>query len=348
MRPEDACLLFNRQTGEQRQNFRVNAAARERMFAQRFGSFANLSFAGQEDEDIAACAAVEPEEFVTGVDDRVVEITFVVLLRFFSIDRAITNFDREHSARDLDHWRAAKVSRETVGVYRRRGNDELELGPFRQELLEEAEQEIDVETALVRLVDDQRVVLRERRVTLCFGEQDTVGHQLDIRLGRRAVVKTNLVANVLTHFTRELLRNTRRRRTRRDPPRLCVTDQAGDAAPQFKTNFRNLRRFSGAGFATDDDDLVRCDQCGNFGATLVNRQLGRELRFRQPRAAGANGGLRTFPQLVMLKLQLVASLTKEVAQIARHRAQTALVNGKTVLEFGFSLQWVGWATTAKR
>jgi hypothetical protein len=39
-------------------------------------------------------------------------------------------------------------------------------GRLRQQVLQVAEQEVDVEAALVRLVDDQRVVLPQLRVAL--------------------------------------------------------------------------------------------------------------------------------------------------------------------------------------
>jgi hypothetical protein len=55
----------------------------------------------------------------------------------------------------------------------------LRSGRRGQDLVEVAQQEIDVEAALVRLVDDQRVVLAEEAVGLGLREQDPVGHQLD-------------------------------------------------------------------------------------------------------------------------------------------------------------------------
>ena len=45
--------------------------------------------------------------------------------------------------------------------------------------LQHAEQEIDVETALVRLVDDQRVVAAQQPVVLQLAQQDAVRHHLD-------------------------------------------------------------------------------------------------------------------------------------------------------------------------
>ena len=59
----------------------------------------------------------------------------------------------------------------------------LRSGAARQQPLQVAEQEIDVEAALVRLVDDDRVVRAQKRIALRLGQQDAVGHQLDVGLG---------------------------------------------------------------------------------------------------------------------------------------------------------------------
>ena len=51
-------------------------------------------------------------------------------------------------------------------------------GRLREQLLEVAEDEVDVQAALVCLVDDQRVVAAQHPVALDLGEQDAVGHHL--------------------------------------------------------------------------------------------------------------------------------------------------------------------------
>jgi hypothetical protein len=56
-----------------------------------------------------------------------------------------------------------RSARRTARVDRGGGDDQLEVGPLRQQPLEVAEQEVDVEAALVGLVDDDRVVLRQLR-----------------------------------------------------------------------------------------------------------------------------------------------------------------------------------------
>ena len=80
--------------------------------------------------------------------------------------------------------RAGEVPGEPLRVDGRRGDDHLEVGAAGQQLLEVAEDEVDVEAALVRLVDDQRVVAAQHPVGLDLGQQDAVGHQLDQRVAR--------------------------------------------------------------------------------------------------------------------------------------------------------------------
>ena len=84
---------------------------------------------------------------------------------------------------------------EPLGVDGGGGDDDLEVGSARQQLLEVAEDEVDVEAALVRLVDDQRVVLPQHPVALDLGEQDAVGHQFDEGVVAGAGGEPDLVAD---------------------------------------------------------------------------------------------------------------------------------------------------------
>ena len=140
-------------------------------------------------------------------------------------------------------------------------------------------------------------------IALRLGEQDAVGHQLDVRRRRGAVVEADLVADDAAELARQLLRDTRRRRARGDPARLRVADQAGGAAPEFEADFRDLRRLARAGLAADDHHLMRGDQRGDLGTPLIDRQFRRELRLRQSRTSRRHRRLRAFAQLVVLRLQ---------------------------------------------
>jgi hypothetical protein len=74
-------------------------------------------------------------------------------------------------------------------------------------LLDITEQEIDVQAAFVRFVDDQRVVLRQPTLTLGFREQDAVGHHFDEIVAAALVGEAHLVADHVTERGPQLGRN---------------------------------------------------------------------------------------------------------------------------------------------
>ena len=84
---------------------------------------------------------------------------------------------------------------ETLRVDRRGSDDQLQIATLSQETFHHAEQEIDVQRAFVRLVDDDRVVSIEEAIVLRFGKKDAVGHQFDHRLGAGLIGETDLVTD---------------------------------------------------------------------------------------------------------------------------------------------------------
>ena len=78
--------------------------------------------------------------------------------------RAIAQLDGKAASGYFDDRRTVKVTRKLVRIQRRRRDDELEIGPPRQQALQETEQEVDVEAALVCLVQDQRAVAPQQRI----------------------------------------------------------------------------------------------------------------------------------------------------------------------------------------
>ena len=54
-----------------------------------------------------------------------------------------------------------------------------------QQPLEIAEQEIDIQRALVRFIQDEAGVRAQQRIGLHLGEEDAVRHEFDARLARR-------------------------------------------------------------------------------------------------------------------------------------------------------------------
>ena len=194
-------------------------------------------------------------------------------------ERPPADLDRVEPARDLDHRRrpvgSGEVVGEAVGVDRRRGDDDAQVGPARQDLAQVAEQEVDVEAALVRLVDDDRVVGAQQRIALRLGEQDAVGHQLDAGAGREPILEAHLVADDLAERRLQLVGDALGDARRGDPARLGVADQAAAvaaAAAERQGDLRQLRRLAGAGLAADDDDRVGAHRGGDLVAPRRDRQ----------------------------------------------------------------------------
>ncbi len=132
---------------------------------------------------------------------------------------------------------------EAFRVDRGRGDDDLEIGTAGQQPLQVAKDEVDVQAALVSLVDDQRVVTQQPPVLLHLGQQDSVGHHLDEGVVAGLVGEPHLVADRRADLGAELVGDPLRHGAGRDPPRLGVADLAGDAAAKLQADLRQLRGF---------------------------------------------------------------------------------------------------------
>lgn len=253
-----------------------------------FRRFADLALAGQEDQHVAGALA---RQLVRRVDDGVLHLhlalVFVTLLQ-----RPVAHFHREGAAGDFDHRRAVEVAGEAVGVDGGGGDDDFQVRPARQQLLQVAQQEIDVQAALVRLVDDDGVVGFQITVGLRLRQHDAVRHQLDHRLFRQFICEAHLEADVLAQLRSQLLRDARRHRARGQPARLGVADQAEHAPAQLQADLGNLRGFAGAGLAADDHHLVLVDRALDVVQFLVDRQRVVEAGLRQMRPARVGAAAR--------------------------------------------------------
>ena len=170
------------------------------------------------------------------------------------------------------------MARKTVRVDRRRRDDDLQVRARGQQARDVAQDEVDVEAALVGLVDDERVVAAQHRVRLDLRQQDAVRHELDQGCGADLVRETHLVADHLAalaaHGLAQLVGDAVRDRARREPARLGVTDHAGHAAAQLHADFRQLRRLARARLARHDDHLVVADGARDLVAAGAHRQVG--------------------------------------------------------------------------
>ena len=260
------------------------------VLAQVVGGLADLTLAGQEDEDVAADAA--RPQLIDRIDDGVVEAVLAAFL-----ERPPALLDREQPARDHDDWRGPIFPREVVGEPLRidggRGDDDLQVGPAREDLPQVAQQEVDVEAALVRLVDDQRVVGAQQRVGLRFGQQDAVGHQLDAGARLQPVLEAHLVAHHLAQRRLQLLGDALGHAAGRDPTRLGVAHELAAvdaAAAQLQHDLGQLGGLARAGLAADDHHLVLGDQARDFRASCRDRQGFGKFDGQRGGAGGRGGG----------------------------------------------------------
>ncbi len=167
----------------------------------------------------------------------------------------------------------AEVGGEAFGVDGGGGDDDLEVGAAREKLPEVAEDEVDVQAALVRLVDDQRVVAEQVAVAGDLVEEDPVGHQLDEGAVAGFVGEADLVADDLAEVGAELFGDPLGDGAGCDPPGLGVPDLAGDAAPDFEADLGELGGLPGSGLAGDDHDLVVAYRFGEVVFALADREL---------------------------------------------------------------------------
>ncbi len=265
VRLEHTLLLAGREPGVEREHLDVAAQAP----GQRLRGVADLALAGEEDEHVARALA---HQLLDGVADRVglVAVRIVCVL-----DRPVADLDRVRAAGHLHHRRVAEVAAEALRVDRGRRDDQLQVGPAREDARQVAEQEVDVEAALVRLVDDDRVVAAQQLVALRLGQQQAVGHQPHEGLGAAAVAEAHRVADRLAEWHAELVGDPLGDRARGQPPRLRVRDRALDAAAELEADLRQLRRLARAGLPRDDDDLVVADRRQQVVLALGDRQLRR-------------------------------------------------------------------------
>ncbi len=264
MRLEDAVLLRRRQAGIQRQHLDVVVIET----AQGIGGVVDLPLAGQEHQHIAR---PHPFEFGDGVDDRLHLVAVVA-------ERPVPNFHRKRAPGHLDHRGVdavgGEVAGEASGVDRRRCHDHGQIRPLRQQPAQVAEDEVDVETALVGLVDDQRVVATQQTVALDLGEEDAIGHHPHDRFVAHPVVEAHGVADRRADRGVEFAGKTFGDRPRGDAAWLSVPDHPGDAPTGLDAQLRQLGALARTRLPGDDQHLVPAEGAEQLVVPSRDRQLG--------------------------------------------------------------------------
>ena len=247
---EDPLLLRRAESAEERDDFEPVAMA---AFDQVAG-FADVAFAGHEDEDVPVVAGGGQLVHRRGGRFGVGEFApFLGLV----VQGAVTHFNRVEPSRDLDDRRVIQGLGEEPGVDRGRGDDELEIVPLGQEQFQAAQQEIDVQRALVGLVEDDGLVFAQQRVALQLGQEHAVGHHLDGGLGPGAGVEADFATDLVAPGAVEFLGQTPGDRERGHPARLGAADPGPCAQAGFEAHLGNLGGLAGAGLAGDHHRRMR-------------------------------------------------------------------------------------------
>ena len=222
---------------------------------------------------------------------------------------------------------------DTCHIECRRGDHEFQLGPAGDELFQVTEQEINVQAAFVRFVDDERVVLVQPAVALDFRQQDPVRHHLDAVVLAELLVEAGLKPDDVTGFRAQFLGNAAGNGARGETTRLCMADQTVHTAPERQADFRDLGGFARAGFAAHDHHRVARDCRGDL---LPSRDHGQLVRERERRgfldvpAPAFDGGVdRTFER--DHRLAFIADPTQPATQAV---TVPTLGAGDFLLQFG--------------
>jgi len=294
-RGKHALLLAVGESPEERDDLCVRQPAP----FQQFRGFANVPLGGQKHEDVARIAfthdALHRLDCAVDIVERLgFGGAFIALSRIAAelVERRVNHFDRISAPRNLDDRRIIEGFGKRLGVDRRRGDDDFELGPLVTKVAQMTEEKVDVERTLVRLVQDDRVVVTKHRVALHLGEQHAVGHELDDRVARRAVVETDFAANRPTPLDVEFLRHAFRNRQRRHAPRLSAGDRPALASPRRETHLGNLRGFPRTRFAREDDHLAGRDQIHDLPGATADGQVRRKIDAEGRRGAVVRAGHR--------------------------------------------------------
>jgi len=298
---EDALLLRLREPSEKRDHLAVAMPPLEHLAA-----FADVPLGRHEHQNVAARIARAPLEDALHRLHRAVDVVqrlglglgLVALGRVAAqrVERSVDHLHRIGAPGDLHDRRVVEGLREGLGVDRGGGDDDAQLGSLETQVAQVAEEEVDIERTLVRLVQDDGVVGAQQRVALDLGKQHAVGHELHHRVARSAVVEADLAPHLAPPLDVQFLGHAAGNRKRGDAPRLRARDLPTRTRPGGETHLGNLRGLSRAGLAREDDHLVLAQQLDDFVRAGADRQLGRKFDAKPralppafPPAAGRSG-----------------------------------------------------------
>ena len=174
----------------------------------------NLVLPGKEDQDVARRLC---DVYLQDGNDARLEI---IRLRSFRVH----DVDGVPTAGDVEDGRVVKIRREFGRVQSRGGDEELQVLSEARDVLQQAEEDVCVQRALVRLIQHHARVRGEIGLAQELAQEHAVGHVLEQRALGRAVLKTDRVADFVAELAAHLLRDARRDRHGRDTTRLRASN----------------------------------------------------------------------------------------------------------------------------
>ena len=292
-RVEDTLLLSACEPTEHGEDFNPGkASAREEI-----AGLADVALSRHEEEDIAMV------RFVEQVDDSLhsaVDVGQLFLLAKDFVQRPVTHLNRKETARDFDDGGTLESAGELVRVNGGGGDDDFEIRTAIAELAQVTEQVVDIERTLVGLVDDDGVVLIQRRVAANLGEEHAVRRHFHECVGRGAIAKANPATDLLSPDHAQFISEPAGQSGCRHPARLCAHDLRRQSAAGLKAHLGDLSRLTATRFAGDDDDRVLFDGAANLISPGADRQIVGIGDCRQSRGtalAQSTGSLRLCQQL---------------------------------------------------
>ena len=203
---------------------------------EKVSGFPDFPLPGQENQDVPA--RINSAQPPHGVSDPLVQVP-VRTLGFILIfgQRLVHQVNRVTPAGYLDHRRAIEMPGKLFCIDCRGGNQQLEVRASRQQGFQISQQEVDIQAALVRLVDDDGVVGVQVAVMHRFRQQNTIGHELDVTTGAAAFPEPHLVTYHSAQITLQFFGYPFRHGPCSDPSWLGTGNQATRSPAGLEAEF---------------------------------------------------------------------------------------------------------------
>ena len=168
-----------------------------------------------------------------------------------------------------------EVLLELLCIKRGRHDNDLEIGPPLDNLLQQTHQDIGGQSTFVSFVENDSAVALQVVVVHRLAQQHTVCHVLHDGLRASHVLETNAVTNLLAQLHVHLVRHTFCNRHGGHTTRLCTCHHLALGLRQIviQNELRDLCRFTGTSLTDEDQNLRLLVKLEELGALLVDGKV---------------------------------------------------------------------------